>query len=102
MPVDWCEEMRSLPKPVLGRMMTIVSRLGSSPEALLQTQCPSPGEARKAMLAMGMAREPYVIVMDEPTNHLDLPSIECLEAALGGCDCALVLVSHDQGHPCDI
>jgi ATPase subunit of ABC transporter with duplicated ATPase domains len=34
--------------------------------------------------------------MDEPTNHMDLPSIECLEAALGECRCALVLVSHDS------
>jgi ATPase subunit of ABC transporter with duplicated ATPase domains len=30
-----------------------------------------------------------------PTNHLDLPSIECLEAALGECVSALLLVSHD-------
>ena len=34
--------------------------------------------------------------MDEPTNHMDLPSIECLETALQGCPCALLLVSHDE------
>ena len=33
--------------------------------------------------------------MDEPTDDLDLPSIECLEKALGDCPCGLLLVSHD-------
>ena len=27
---------------------------------------------------------------------MDLPSIECLEEALDGCPCALLLVSHDR------
>jgi ATPase subunit of ABC transporter with duplicated ATPase domains len=45
---------------------------------------------------MGMAKEPYLIIMDEPTNHMDLPSIQCLEDALGECPCALLLVSHDM------
>ena len=56
---------------------------------------PSPGEVRKLMLALGVARNPHLIVMDEPTNHLDLPSIECLEEALDACVCGLLLVSHD-------
>lgn len=77
-------------------MMTMVSRLGSRPESLLQTQLPSPGETRKLLLALGMAREPYIIVMDEPTNHMDLPSVHCLETALAECTCALLLVSHDR------
>jgi ATPase subunit of ABC transporter with duplicated ATPase domains len=42
-----------------------------------------------------MAEEPHLIVMDEPTNHMDLVSVECLEEALGGCTCGLLLVSHD-------
>ena len=79
----------------LGEVMTIVSCLGSRPERLLETDQPSPGEVRKLMLAMGMADDPYLIVMDEPTNHLDLPSIECLESALADCPSALLLVSHD-------
>ena len=53
-------------------------------------------KVRKLLLAVGIARAPHLIVMDEPTNHMDLPSIECLEEALSGCPCGLLLVSHDR------
>ena len=76
--------------------MTIVSRLGSRPERLLESTEPSPGEFRKLLLALGMTYEPHIIIMDEPTNHMDLPSIECLEQALSDCPCCLVLISHDR------
>ncbi len=93
---DIMTQARSLPKDRLGHMMTVVSRLGSRPDRLLESVAPSPGEIRKILLAMGIAREPHLIIMDEPTNHLDLPSIECLEEALEGCPCGLLLVSHDR------
>jgi ATPase subunit of ABC transporter with duplicated ATPase domains len=80
----------------LGHLMTIVSRLGSRPDRLLDSPEPSPGETRKLLLALGMTRQPHIIIMDEPTNHMDLPSIECLERALKVCPCCLVLVSHDK------
>jgi ATPase subunit of ABC transporter with duplicated ATPase domains len=35
------------------------------------------------------------MILDEPTNHMDLPSIQCVEEALAGCSCSLLLVSHD-------
>ncbi len=89
-------EARRLSPETLGRLMTIVSRLGSRPAGLLESDEPSPGETRKLLLGLGIARRPHLVVMDEPTNHLDLPSIECLEAALEGCPCALLLVSHDE------
>ncbi|MFC1587620.1 ATP-binding cassette domain-containing protein [Planctomycetota bacterium] len=89
------ERARKLPKDKLGRMMTVVSRLGSVPQRLLESSQPSPGEIRKVLLAIGIANAPHFIIMDEPTNHLDLPSIECLEDALEGCPCSLLLVSHD-------
>ncbi len=76
--------------------MTAVSRLGSRPASLLGSDEPSPGELRKLLLGLGIARQPYLIIMDEPTNHLDLPSIECLEEALADCPCGLLLVSHDK------
>ena len=76
--------------------MAIVSRLGSRSERLLDGATPSIGETRKLLLALGMSRQPHIILMDEPTNHMDLPSIECLEQALADCPCCLVLISHDR------
>jgi ATPase subunit of ABC transporter with duplicated ATPase domains len=90
------EQVRSLPHDRLGVAMTTVSQLGSRPERILETETPSPGEMRKILLALGIARTPHIIIMDEPTNHMDLPSIQCLEEALAPCPCGLLLVSHDE------
>jgi ATPase subunit of ABC transporter with duplicated ATPase domains len=90
-------ELRALPGDRLGRALTVVNLLGSDPERILESRCLSPGETRKVLLAIGIARVPNLIIMDEPTNHLDLPSIECLGAALAECACGLLLVSHDEG-----
>jgi len=79
-----------------GRLMTMISRLGSDPTHMLTTEMPSPGELRKLILAQGLIRGPALIIMDEPTNHMDLPSIECLEKALAECNITQILVSHDQ------
>ena len=90
------DQARRLANDQLGRLMTAISCLGSRPKRLLDSQLPSPGEVRKLLLALGIARTPHLIIMDEPTNHLDLPSIQCLEAALAQCPCGLLLVSHDE------
>lgn len=90
------EQIRALSNAEKGLMMSVVSRLGSRPERVLSSDLPSPGEVRKCLLALGIARRPHLIIMDEPTNHLDLPSIECLEAALSDCPCGLLLISHDH------
>ena len=88
-------KIKTLPKGKLSRMMSLIRRLGSDPNRVLNTQVPSPGETRKLILAMGLLNEVQLILMDEPTNHLDLPSIECIENALNECSCGLLLVSHD-------
>jgi ATPase subunit of ABC transporter with duplicated ATPase domains len=93
--IEIVRQVRLLPKDHLGVFMTVISTLGSDPRRLLETDCPSPGEMRKLLLASGVVTCPYLIIMDEPTNHLDLPSIKALETALDSCDCAMVLVSHD-------
>ena len=93
---DLLSVVQAIPRSDLGQVMTVVRRLGSDPRRVLDSRLTSPGETRKLLLALGIARRPHLIVMDEPTNHLDLPSMECLETALQGCPCALVLVSHDE------
>jgi macrolide transport system ATP-binding/permease protein len=89
-------QVQELSKERLGFMMSMISRLGSRPQRLLESVSPSPGETRKLLLALGITRAPHIIIMDEPTNHMDLPSIECLENALSECPCGILLVSHDK------
>ncbi len=93
--MDLQRQMLRLPGEALGFLMTVLSRLGSRPGRFLNSEAPSPGETRKLLLALGLTRQPQLIVMDEPTNHMDLPSIVCLEQALADIPCGLLLVSHD-------
>jgi len=84
-----------LPPDERGRVLSLVAALGLDPSRLLATADPSPGEARKVWMALGMARHAWILILDEPTNHLDLPAIERLEEALRAWPGALILVTHD-------
>jgi ATPase subunit of ABC transporter with duplicated ATPase domains len=89
-------DIKALPPTERGRVLSLVAALGVEPERLLASASPSPGEARKALIALGLGRHAWVLLLDEPTNHLDLPSIERLEAALAAFPGAILLVTHDE------
>lgn len=96
---EWFETeaaIKSLSGTDKGELLSVVHRLGSEPERILETPMPSPGEIRKLMLGLGLLKTPVLIMMDEPTNHMDLPSVQCLEDALSGFTGAIILVSHDR------
>ncbi len=90
------DELRTLSCEKRGRLLQTAAALGLDPERVLRSARLSPGEARKLVLAQGLAQEAWLLLLDEPDNHMDLPSVERLEAALDAYPGAVVMVSHDE------
>ncbi|MEJ7729983.1 MAG: ATP-binding cassette domain-containing protein [Polyangiaceae bacterium] len=89
-------EVRGLDPAARGRVLSLVAALGLDPDHVLGSADPSPGEARKLLMALALGTHAWALAVDEPTNDLDLPSIERLEGALADFPGALLLVSHDE------
>jgi ATPase subunit of ABC transporter with duplicated ATPase domains len=79
-----------------GRVLAVVALLGVEPRELIVSRRPSPGEARKLALALGLGRNSWCLLLDEPTNHLDVDAVERVERALDAYPGALVVVTHDD------
>jgi ATPase subunit of ABC transporter with duplicated ATPase domains len=88
--------METLDRRQRGEVLALVALLGVDPRVLLASRSPSPGEARKLAMALGLGRSAWLVALDEPTNHLDLPSIERLQRALASYPGALIVVTHDE------
>ena len=78
-----------------GKVVSFIYRLGSEPDSVLSTECASPGETRKLLLALAMLRDVSVLALDEPTNHLDALSVRSLGESLASFAGAVILVTHD-------
>ena len=79
-----------------GHVLQWLAVLGVPPSAVLESEAPSAGEARKLALALALGQPMWGLLLDEPTHHLDAIACERLENALTRFQGALVLATHDR------
>ena len=70
------------------------SRLDSKIDFSVPIGSLSGGEITKLFLAIGLCREPNVLLLEEPTNHLDFLALENLSHFLNEFSGAFVIISH--------
>ena len=81
-----------------GRVVSSVCRMGSNPALFLTSEDWSPGECKKAAVALALEyRLPGcpLLLLDEPMNHLDIEARMLLMEALDGFEGAVVAVTHE-------
>lgn len=90
------DRVLTLDKEQQGDIFSIVYRLGSEPQAIMDTERPSPGETQKLLYGLAMIDKVPLLILDEPTNFLDILSVQSLIEALQEFEGAIIAVSHDK------
>ena len=67
------DRVQALDPEVRGRVLAVVAALGVDPDVLLATEQPSPGEARKLAMALGLGRQAWLAVLDGPPTTSTCP-----------------------------
>jgi ATPase subunit of ABC transporter with duplicated ATPase domains len=95
---DLMGRFNRLDREEAGRVVSSVCRMGSDPELFLSSEDWSPGECKKAAVALALEdRLPdcQLLLLDEPMNHLDIEARRLLTEALDGFTGAVVAVTHE-------
>lgn len=89
-------ELPQLPKEQQSLVLSHIAQLNADPDHVIAGNEISPGEARKMLLCLGLAKAPQLLILDEPTNHLDISSTVMLAKVLHDFPGAALVASHNE------